>query len=92
MKKAIAYAATAIILGFALMMLPKIMETQPTTGTPMTGDTRNEFFPFYLGDSSKTEAYGLASQPLNLLPSSLIFLSGLIAALAAYTILKRRII
>lgn len=87
MKKAITYAATAILLGFALMMLPKIMETQPT-GTPMTEDTRNEFFPFYLGDSSKKEALGL----MNLLPSSLIFFSGLIAALAAYTVLKRRTI
>lgn len=92
MKKAIAYAATAIILGFALMMLPKIMGNQPTAGTPMTEDARNEFFPSYLGDSSKKEALGLTSHPMNLLPSSLIFFSGLIAALAAYTVLKRRTI
>ncbi len=85
MKKAIAYAATAIVLGFALMVLPKIMETQLTIGTPMTEDARNEFF---FGDSSRKEALGL----VNLLPSSLIFFSGLVAALAAYTVLKRRTI
>jgi hypothetical protein len=81
MKKTVAYAATAILLGFAVMLLPlPLVQLQPQALQPaqLTEDSRAK------------QTYGLASQPLNLLPSSLIFLTGLIAALGVYAMTKRR--
>ena len=91
MKKALAYVAIALLLGFAVMMLPRTLETQVTMNAPQTGD-----FAKTLGvrseDSSKAAVQALASQPSNLVPSSLIILSGLIVALVAYVILRKRTI
>jgi RsiW-degrading membrane proteinase PrsW (M82 family) len=92
MKKALAFAATAILLGFTVMMLPLALETGPPTYTPDFQRTQ------LLGGMEEENrkimpAYGyIASQPSNLLPSSLILISGLIVALSVYAILKRRIV
>jgi len=87
MKKTMAYAATAILLGFAIMRLPLALEAgQPTYGAkPQSLQPQSE-------ESSMMRSYGLGKQPLNLLHSSFIFLSGLVAALGMYAILKKRII
>jgi len=97
MKKTMAYAVTAILLGFAIMMLPLALETGPPTYTPQPQFTKG----LTTSDSERLpedtnmfaqQVYGFVSQPWNLLPSSFIFLSGLIVALAMYTILKRRMV
>jgi len=91
-----AYAATAILLGFAIMMVPLALRTGPPTYQPQfqpqfmnapteSGDMKGE-------DSSLQRSFGLARQPSNLLPSSLIFFSGLIVAIGVYAMLKRRIV
>jgi len=94
MKKALAYTATAILLGFAIMMLPLALKTGPSTYQPKPqfmstpsegGDMKGE-------DNSLARSFGLAGQPSNLLSSSLIFFSGLMIALGIYIITKRRII
>lgn len=86
MKKTLAYAVTAILLGFAIMQVPLALQTgqlQPFFNAPTEGrDTK-------AADISQYNL--LAAPPSNLLSSSLILLSGLIAALAAYALLKKRI-
>jgi len=82
MKKTLAYAAVAVLLGSAVMLLPL-----PLTQLPPQASQ-----PAMLTEDSKTkQAYGLTSQPMNLLPSSLIFISGFIVALGVYAILKKPI-
>jgi hypothetical protein len=91
MKKPIPYALTAILIGFAVMMLPLALEAGPPTYTPEfmqptktdTGTTPSE--------ESRTFWFsGVGKQPSNLIPSSTIFFSGLILALSVYVILKKR--
>jgi len=90
MKKTLAYITTAILLGLAVMMLPLTLENgaqpqfpQPGAPTQSTEakDQNNEIL----------RSYGFASQPSNLLPSSVVLLSGLIVAIAAHAIVRRRI-
>lgn len=87
MKKALAYAAIAALLGFAVMMLPFTIQTGSQTqfmnAPSEEGATKGT-------DSSALQFYGIARQPTSLLPSSLIFFSGLITALGVYAMLKRR--
>jgi len=93
MKRALAYVTTAILLGFAVMMLPKTLQplqTQPATSPSQPTSYSETNFPFGDESRSKTLPYALTSQPLNLLPSSLILFSGLIVALGAYAIFKRK--
>jgi len=92
MKKTMAYAATAILLGIAIMMLPKALEIQPTTPASQPTDFAETNLPIKGEDRSETASYGLGSQPSNLLPSSLIFFSGLIVAVSIYVTLKKRIV
>ena len=85
MKKTAAYVSTAILLGCAIMMLPLALGSHPQSLSPVRtfGGEENKY-----GNTSGF--YGVGSQPLNLLPSSLVFFSGLIIALGAYAVLKRR--
>jgi len=96
MKKAVAYVATAVLLGFAIMILPLTMQIGSSAflsplspinpqfmDNPAEGTTKG-------ADSSVLQFYGIAKQPANLPPFSLVFFSGLIAALTAYVIVKRR--
>lgn len=77
MKKTLAYLAAAILLGFVMARLPLAMNA------PMEQDaTKGE-------PSSVLRLYGISGQPSSLLPSSLIFFSGLIAALTVYAIFKK---
>lgn len=92
-KKIAAYAITAMLMGFAIMMLPLALETGPPTYQPkipgeyrMLPDSANE-----VQDSTRS-LYGLTSQPTNILPSSLILLTGLIVALIAYIFFKKQMI
>lgn len=94
MKKTIAYVATAIILGFAVMILPlasnmgsPTYSPQPKPGYALAGTNNNEAS---AEERDILQLWGLGSQRSNLLPSSLIFLSGFVVALGVYTILKRR--
>jgi len=93
-KKIALYSLTAVILGFAVMMLPLAIETGPPTYTPQPQ------FPGALrtsGDSMTAEdggaqsfSQGLFSQPSNLLPTSLVLMSGVIAALGMYIMVHKR--
>lgn len=90
MKKTLAYTATAILLGFAIIMIPRILEPQQTfMRTPET-NTQGQALPFFISDASKQGPSQLISKPTNFLPSSLILITGLIAATATYTILRKR--
>lgn len=86
MKKALAYVAAAVMLGFAVMIMPltlgpqtQLLEPGRTMGIESPSKNDNTY-----------GLYGLGRQPLSLLPSSLVFFSGLIAALSVYIVLKRR--
>jgi len=96
MKKTMAYAATAILLGFTIMMVPLALRTGPPTYRPdLQPNLTNAFTEradMKSEDSSLSRSFGLASQPSNLLPSTLIFFSGLIAAIGVYAMLKKRIV
>ena len=96
-KKPMIYFAAAIVLGFAIMMVPLALQTGPPTYKPdltifpsaRTGDTYNGALP--LEDSNKIRyIYGL-NQPLNLLPFTLILLIGLVVATGVYITFKKRL-
>jgi len=95
-KKIAAYSVTAIVLGFVIMMVPLALEARRLSNA----QPQSDFFGFMKNplemiskeDADLSRTYGLGSQPLSLLPSSLIFFSGLIIALGVYAILKRRMI
>ena len=90
MKKTLAYVTTAILLGLAVMMLPLALEngTQPQFPQPgartLSTEAKDQ-------NNGMLKSYGLTN-PSNLLPSSLVLLSGLIVAIAAHVILRRRIL
>jgi len=86
MKKIMAYSLTAVLLGFTVMMLPLAFKTGlPTPLAPTFGEKVDE-------ESRWLGLSGLTSQPLNLLPSILIFISGLIVALGVYAIIRKRMV
>jgi len=96
MKKTLAYLAAAILLGFLAVRLPLAIQTrQPEYLSPLSLPNTQFMNPPMEQDAYKDEIssasrfYGFFGKP-SLLPSSLIFFSGLIVALAAYVILKRR--
>jgi len=95
MKKTMVYAATAILLGFAIMMVPFVLRTGPLTFE--RGAQPNTYLDepkqgFAEGQDTVSGFSRIGAQPSNLLPSSFVLFSGLIAALGAYVILKRRMI
>ncbi len=82
--KLAAYITAAILMGFAVMMLPLALERASPASqfSPQssTGERQDKL----------TEAYGLDSQPF-LTPSSVILIVGLIFAFAAYIIVKKQV-
>jgi hypothetical protein len=96
MKKALAYVATAVLLGFLMMMLPLAMQIgssayqSPLSPSPQSMNTPAERDTTKGADNSALQFYAITQQPSNLLPSSLVFFSGLIVALTTYVILKKR--
>jgi len=97
MKKALAYAVTAILIGFAVMMLPLALHKQELT-PQLPPQVSPEFFANTMErddtkgvNSSSSRSYGFAWQT-SILPSTLILLLGLIAALGVYALLKKRVI
>jgi len=96
-RKIAAYAITAVLMGLLIMMLPLALETGPPTYEPKLQPLRPNFTDAYRDGEGTDEqqnalpaVYGLA-QPSNLLPSSLILLTGLAVALSAYIILKKQL-
>ncbi|HKZ94965.1 MAG TPA: hypothetical protein VJ249_10370 [Candidatus Bathyarchaeia archaeon] len=95
-KKFVAYGAAALLIGFTVMMLPLALETGPPTFEPKL---KPNFLTNVLKDDesageqrgSTLDTYGLASQPSNLLPSSLILLAGLIVAFSTYIVFKSQL-
>ena len=83
MKKTLAYVTTAILLGLAVMMLPLALENGTQPQFPQPGART-------LSTEAKDQNNGMRAR--NLLPSSLVLLSGLIVAIAAHVILRRRIL
>lgn len=90
MKKTLAYVTTAILLGLAVMMLPLALENgaQPQFHQP---GARTQSTEAMNQDNGMLKSYGLTN-PSNLLPSSLVLLSGLIVAITAYAIFRRRVL
>ena len=95
--KIAAYAVTAVLTGFIIMMLPLALETGPPTYEPKLQPLQPNFADVHRDGEGADEQqnairdlYGLA-QPSNLLPSSLILLTGLAVALSAYIILKKQL-
>jgi hypothetical protein len=78
-KKIVAYTATAILLGVAIMMLPQTMKA----GQP------RYFIP--TAETNTPQSFAVAGSSINFFPISLIIVSGLIAALMSYVLLKSRI-
>ena len=91
--KLAAYATAAVLIGFAVMMLPRALETGPPTYNPLAPST----FTSSEGKGTNEQrdqldnTYGLASQPSNILPSGLILLAGLVVALVAYAFLRKQL-
>jgi len=86
-----AYATAAVLIGFAVMMLPRALEAvSPTYQLYPQGSTNVYPDGKYTGEQRDQldNAYGLAS---NLTPSSLILIVGLIFAFAAYIIVKKQV-
>lgn len=96
MKKVLAYVATAVLLGFAVIMLPLTMQIGSSAFRSPLSPTNPQFMDNPAEDATKGADfsvllyYGLAKDPANLLPPSLVLFSGLIVALTVYVILKRR--
>jgi len=85
--KIAAYAIMAVLMGFIIMRLPLALKTevqQDFTNTYQDGKGTDE------QRNALPALYGLA-QPSNLLPSSLILLTGLAAAISVYIILKKQL-
>ena len=82
--KLAAYITAAVLIGFAVMMLPLALETASPTyqlsPQSSTGERQDQL----------RDAYGLASQP-SITSSSLILIVGLILAFAAYIIVKKQV-
>lgn len=90
MKKTLAYITTAILLGFAVIMLPRTILSYPSSWSTMTSDSRNPLPAQFGGESLETKPSLLISQPSSFLPTSTVIASGLVVALTAYAILKKR--
>ena len=88
-----AYITAAVLMGFAVMMLPLALETGPPTYNPTQAPTA------YINPQSESgkdqtdqqDRYGLPSPSSNAMSSSLILIVGLILAFAAYIIVKKQV-
>jgi hypothetical protein len=92
-KKIAVYAITALLMGFAVMMLPLSLQTETPTNSllppipqqyKIIPDGANE------AQGSTRDTFGQA--PQDILPSSFILLTGLIVALTAYIFFKKQMI
>ena len=99
MKKTLAYIAAAVLLGFVVARLPLALQAGPPAYLSPLSLPNIQFMNAPVEqDAYKDEIgtvlrlYGISGQPSSLLSSSLIFLSGLIAALTVYAILKKRML
>lgn len=84
-----AYGIAALLIGFSVMMLPLALETGPPTYQPkiqpnFSGETTGE-----QRDQLRSQ-YGLTS-PSDVTSSSIILLTGLIIAFAAYLLVKKQV-
>ena len=85
----LAYVTAAVLIGFAVMMLPLALETGPPTYQP-------KIQPNFSGETSGEQSdqlrnlYGLTS-PSDVTSSSLILLIGLIIAFTAYLLVKKQV-
>jgi hypothetical protein len=88
-----AYATAAVLIGFAVMMLPLALETGPPTYQPQLQPSFTNAYPGGVKAGEQRElydTYGL-TQPYDLTSSSLILLIGLIIAFAAYILVKKQV-
>jgi len=91
--KLAAYATAAVLIGFAVMMLPLALETGPPTYDPRQAPSTYTSSLSEGGSEQRNQqdsTYGLAS-PSSVLPSGLILLAGLAVALVAYASLRKRL-
>jgi len=93
--KPIIYFAAAVLLGFAIMMVPLALKTGQLSPFPYTrtGDTFEDTFNGAPSSDDREKLnllYGL-NQPSNLLPFSLILLIGLVVATGVYVTFKKRL-
>lgn len=93
--KLVAYAAAAVLIGFAVMMLPPAIETGPPTYDPRQAPSTYLSPPSEGGNEQRYQLDskdGFASQPSsNMLPSGLILIAGLAVALVAYASLRKQL-
>jgi hypothetical protein len=98
MKKTLAYLAAAILLGFVVARLPLAIKAGPEYLSPLSPPSTQFMNTPMEQDAAKDEIssalrfYWASGQPSSLLPSSLIFFSGLIVALTVYAVLKKRML
>jgi len=95
--KSVIYFAAAVLLGFAIMMTPKALQTGPPTYQPdltlfPSAPAENTYGnTLSLDDTGKSRSlYGL-SQSSNLLPFTLILLIGLVVATGVYATFRKRL-
>lgn len=91
MKKTLTYVATAALLGIAIMMLPRGLESymwQSEPIQPLSPSSTETNVP--RGDNYLLPPYGLGGVSISLLPPAFILLSGLAVALCIYTVFRRR--
>ncbi len=95
--KAITYFAAAILIGFAIMMMPKALQTGPPTYQPdltlfPKAPAENTYGNALSSNDTENmrSVYGL-EHPLSLLPFTLILLIGLVAATGVYVSFKKRL-
>jgi hypothetical protein len=88
-----AYATAAVLIGFAVMMLPLALETGPPTYQPQLQPSFTNAYPDGKNAGEQRDqlynTYGLTSS--NLTPSSLILIVGLIFAFTAYILVKKQV-
>jgi len=92
--KLAAYTVAAVLIGFAVMVLPLALETGPPTYDPRQAPS-TYLSPLSEGGneqrSQQDGTYGPPSQPSNVLPSGFILLAGLAVALVAYAHLRKQV-
>ena len=85
--KFFAYTTAAIIIGFAVMMLPFVLERELPSPIPQYTSTMEGAKGQRYPDNTGT----YASQPYSITSYSLILLTGLIIAFTAYILVKRQL-
>jgi len=92
--KLAAYATAAVLIGFAVMMLPLALETGPPTYEPSLAPFTFTSSDGKGGNEQRDQldnTYEPVSLPSNMLPSGLILLAGLAVALVAYASLRKQL-